>query len=89
MTKVLSATQQIAHIRQLRRACPFVSWSGLYGFSCGQQGKAQTYASTAMDAPSKERRHCSLACQRLRRAAFQQAIDITISSAKLNRLSRC
>ena len=89
MTKVLSTTQQIAHLRRLRRVCPFVSWSGLYGFSCGQQGKTPTYASTAMDAPSKELRHCSLACPRLRREAFRQAVDITISSAKLNRLSRC
>ena len=84
MTKVLSATQQVAHLRRLRQSCPFVSWSGLYGFSCGQQGMRQTHASTAMDAPSKERRHCSLACPRLRREAFRQAVDITVSSAKLN-----
>ena len=73
MTKILSPTAQINLLKRLRRMCSFAVWSGQYGYTCG-----------GMRAQTKEARHCHLNCIDLRKAAFRNGYDITLSTHKLN-----
>lgn len=73
MTKILSPTAQINLLKRLRRMCPFAVWSGQY-----------VRSSSGMGAQTKEARHCHLNCIDLRKDAFRNGYDITLSTHKLN-----
>ena len=83
MTKILSQTAQISLLKRLRRMCPFAVWSGQYGYTCGGM-KNGVRSSSGMVAQTKEARHCHLNCIDLRKAAFRNGYDITLSTHKLN-----
>lgn len=83
MTKILSPTAQISLLKRLRRMCPFAVWSGQYGYTCGGM-KNGVRSSSGMGAQTKEARHCHLNCIDLRKAAFCNGYDITLSTHKLN-----
>ncbi len=83
MTKILSPTAQISLLKRLRRMCPFAVWSGQYGYTCGGM-KNGVRSSSGMGTQTKEARHCHLNCIDLRKAAFRNGYDITLSTHKLN-----
>lgn len=83
MSKILSQTAQVSLLKRLRRMCPFAVWSGQYGYTCGGM-VGGVRSSSGMDARSKEARHCHLNCADLRKLAFRQGYDITLSTHKLN-----
>ncbi len=83
MSKILSQTAQVSLLKRLRRMCPFAVWSGQYGYTCGGM-VGGVRSSSGMGARSKEARHCHLNCADLRKQAFRQGYDITLSTHKLN-----
>ncbi len=83
MNKILSPSAQIRLLKSLRRNCPFVVWAGQYGYTCGGM-TGSVRASSSMAARSKECRRCQLTCSRLRKQAFVNGYDITLTSSKLN-----
>lgn len=83
MTKILSQTAQISLLKRLRRMCPFAVLSRPYGYTCGGM-KNGVRSSSGMGAQTKEARHCHLNCIDLRKAAFRNGYDITLSTHKLN-----
>lgn len=83
MTKILSQTEQVTILKRLRHMCPFAVWSGRYGFTCGGM-VGGVRSSSGMAARSKEARHCVLSCANLRKQAFRNGYDITLSNHKIN-----
>ena len=83
MSKILSQTAQVSLLKRLRRMCPFAVWSGQYGYTCGGM-VGGVRSSSGMGARSKEARHCHLNCADLRKQAFRQGYDITLSTHKIN-----
>ena len=83
MSKILSQTAQVSLLKRLRRMCPFAVWAGQYGYTCGGM-TGGVRSSSGMAARSKEARHCRLDCMTLRKQAFCQGYDITLSIHKLN-----
>ncbi len=83
MTKILSQSAQIQLLKRLRRMCPFAVFSGSYGYTCGGM-VGGVRSSSGMAARSKEARHCMLSCSDLRKAAFRNGYDITLSTHKIN-----
>lgn len=83
MKKKLSQTAQIQLLKRLRRMCPFAMFSGSYGYTCGGM-VGGVRSSSGMAARSKEARHCMLSCADLRKQAFINGYDITISKHTIN-----
>lgn len=83
MSKILSQTAQVTLLKRLRRMCPFAVRSGQYGYTCVGM-KNGVRSSFGMGAQTKEARHCHLNCTDLRKQAFRQGYDITLSTHKLN-----
>lgn len=83
MSKILSQTAQVTLLKRLRRMCPFTVWAGQYGYTCGGM-KNGVRSSSGMGAHSKEARHCHLNCIDMRKQAFRQGYDITLSTHQLN-----
>lgn len=81
--KKMSPPRQIALLRRLRRVCPFAVLSGPYGYTCGELVNG-VRSSSGMGARTKEARHCTLSCTRLRQQAFACGYDITISKHTIN-----
>lgn len=85
MTKILSQTAQISLLKRLRRMCPFAVWSGQYGYTCGGM-KNGVRSSSGMGGADKGGSPLpfELYCIDLRKAAFRNGYDITLSTHKLN-----
>ena len=82
MTKILSQTAQISLLKRLRRMCPFAVWSGQWL----HLWRHEEWCALVLwhGAQTKEARHCHLNCIDLRKAAFRNGYDITLSTHKLN-----
>lgn len=84
MKKKLSQTAQIQLLKRLRRMCPFAVFSGSYGYTCGGMVGGGYVLLQAWPLRSKEARHCMLSCTDLRKQAYIQGYDITISKHTIN-----
>ncbi len=83
MAKTLSPSAQINLLKRLRRACPFAVLSGPYGYTCGGLVGGVKYA-TGMYGRSQVARYCQLSCYELRKQAFKNGYDITLSIRQIN-----
>lgn len=84
MTKILSQTAQISLLKRLRRMCPFCRMVGTIRLHLWRHMKNGVRSSSGIGAQTKEARHCHLNCIDLRKAAFRNGYDITLSTHKLN-----
>lgn len=83
MTKILSPTAQINLLKRLRR---YVSVCRMVGTIRLHLWRHEEWCALVLwhGAQTKEARHCHLNCIDLRKAAFRNGYDITLSTHKLN-----